>query len=357
LTVCAFLTDTAETVNTQTKTAWLTPLLGVVLTAFVGLIGVYFKYVYSQRAIDIQIYVADQANMSPVQDARVTLNDGNETRIKATEKDGRASFILSDYRQRTLPVIVTAANYADMRLEVETDPKNRNLAYSALLVNRKAPQQSSNATNNVAGPPLSVGDGGGDGCWSPSLGHQISSVAFSPNSRWLVSGTYDNKIIVWDVLTCQMAIQPLDSGTGAIQGLAFDHRGQWLASAGFNNTATKIWSLAADQKPLEVPEPRALPGESGATFSVAFWPNGFCWSGEDAKIEVWDLVNTPLILEVPGSTSPINAVAISPDGTRLASGTNDGAVQLWDLTARKVIYTMKHNGVVASVALARMERN
>ena len=80
--------------------ALLIPLFGVVLTALVGLIGVYFKYIYSQRAIDIQIYVADEANRSPIQDARVTLNDGKETRIKATEKDGRASFSLADYSPR-----------------------------------------------------------------------------------------------------------------------------------------------------------------------------------------------------------------------------------------------------------------
>ena len=337
--------------GTQTKTARLTPILGVILTASVGLIGYYFEYVYSQRAIEIQIFVADQTNMSPIQDARVTLNDGTETRIKTTPKDGRASFSLVDYRQRTLPVIITAANYADMQLQVEADPKSRNQAYSAYLVNRKTPHGSS-ATNAAGSPVPGLGNVSGDGCWSQSLGHQISSVAFSPNSRWLVSGTYDNKIVVWDVLTCQMAIQPLDSGSGAIQSLAFDHTGRWLASAGFDSTATKVWSLAVDQKPTNVPEPRGLPGAPKATFSVASGPEGFSWGGEDAKIEFWDLVNQPIVLERPDSRSEINAVALSPDGTKLASGRNDGSVQLWDVESRRVLYAVKHDGVVASVAFS-----
>ncbi len=55
-------------------------------------------------------------------------------------------------------------------------------------------------------------------------------------------------------------------------------------------------------------------------------------------------------LEGPSNT--VHALAFSPDGTRLATGTEDEAVTLWDMTAGREIATLRHPGTVKTVAFS-----
>ncbi len=53
---------------------------------------------------------------------------------------------------------------------------------------------------------------------------------------------------------------------------------------------------------------------------------------------VWDAATGRENIKLRGHTGPVNGVAFSPDGTRLASACNDGRVKVWDLaTGRELI--------------------
>ena len=72
---------------------------------------------------------------------------------------------------------------------------------------------------------------------------------------------------------------------------------------------------------------------------------------EPRSITLWDVASRKLLATLQGHTDQINALAFSPDGTTLASGSGniriyseDNTVRLWDVADRKQIAIRKVPG-------------
>jgi WD40 repeat protein/serine/threonine protein kinase len=53
--------------------------------------------------------------------------------------------------------------------------------------------------------------------------------------------------------------------------------------------------------------------------------------GDDPTVAVWDTATGRLLHRLAGHESPVRSIAVSPDGTMLVSAAEDGAVIVWDL--------------------------
>lgn len=112
---------------------------------------------------------------------------------------------------------------------------------------------------------------------------QITSVAFSPDGKKLASGSFDDTIRLWDVLTGKPLGEPLRGHESTVQSVAFSPDGKTIASGSYDKT-----------------------------------------------IRLWDAVTgKPLGEPLRGHENWVHGVAFSRDGKTLASGSWDGTIRLW----------------------------
>ncbi|MCX6146236.1 MAG: choice-of-anchor D domain-containing protein [Candidatus Kapabacteria bacterium] len=65
----------------------------------------------------------------------------------------------------------------------------------------------------------------------------------------------------------------------------------------------------------------------------------------DREIIIWDLVNNKLINTLKGHSDIITCLLISPDGSKIVSGSYDSYIKIWDIETGSLVNTLKgHNG-------------
>ena len=154
----------------------------------------------------------------------------------------------------------------------------------------------------------------------------VVSVAFSPDGKRIVSGSLDNTIRVWDIITGNQIGEPFTGHASDVLSVAFSPDGKRIVSGSFDSTI-RIWDVATGK---QIGEP--LTGHTGSVIFVAFSPDGKrIVSGSCNTIRIWDVATGKQISEpLRGHTDWIKSVAFSPDGKRIVSGSSDKTIRIWD---------------------------
>ncbi len=162
----------------------------------------------------------------------------------------------------------------------------------------------------------------------------VNSVAFSPDGNILASASCGNivfdecdegEIMLWDVATGQDHTA-FSGHTRDVESLAFSPDSTTLASGSGDDTI-KLWDVTTGQ------ELATFRGHTSDVYSVVFSPDGTTLasgSGDDT-IKLWDVTTGQELVTLRGHTSWINSVDFNPDGITLASGSNDRTIKLWNV--------------------------
>jgi WD40 repeat protein len=193
--------------------------------------------------------------------------------------------------------------------------------------------------------------------WDPWLGKKrvvlnghagaITAVAFSPDGKTLASGDHAGAVKLWDVSTGKEG-RTLAGHKGAVLALAFSRDGGSLAAGG-GGRVVRIWDLARGGG-------RDSAEHRSAVLALAFSPDGRAVASGcvDGSARVWRPASGEPLRTLPSdgvlprsqqSRGAVRAVSFSPDGKRLALGTEGGWVGVWGLDTGQAITLSRDHGV------------
>ena len=99
---------------------------------------------------------------------------------------------------------------------------------------------------------------------------------------------------------------------------------------------------------------RTLVGHSGSVYTVAVSPDGtrIVSGSTDSTIKVWDLASGACVRTLEGHSDMVLSVAVSSDGRHIVSGSYDKTVKIWDARHyRRVPHVLLRSQVQATHAL------
>ena len=148
-------------------------------------------------------------------------------------------------------------------------------------------------------------------------GHRdvVNVLEFSPDGRWLASGSHDQTVRVWNAAQGFRIEKVLEGHTEHVYALDFSPGGDFLVTAG-DDGELRLWRTA-DWSLVGV-----LKGHGDKVRAVRFSPDGrFIVSGSwDRTVKVWDGRTGGFIKDLVQTDNIPNAVVFTPDGSKIICG-------------------------------------
>ena len=181
-------------------------------------------------------------------------------------------------------------------------------------------------------------------CWVPCFAQEptvlehegaVSSVAFSPvNPNLVASAGGHNTVKVWNLRNT--TVKTLKGHTEVVNSVAFSPDGKWLVS-GSEDATLKMWDISQWQniearKPVTFRMPSPIP-------QVAFAPDGKLLATAGRHANLLDIVNQREVATLP-HPEWVWVLDFSRDGRYLTTGVN-----VWDIQQRKIIATLDTKSV------------
>ena len=184
----------------------------------------------------------------------------------------------------------------------------------------------------------------------------VNAVVFSPSGRELFAASGENALLgevqEFSVPDGQL-MKTIQGHRDSIYALAVSPDGKTLATGSYDQKI-KLWDIAAGR------ELRTLSGHNGGVFGLSFRPDGkvLASASSDRTVKLWDPATGGRLDTLSQATKDLYAVAFSPDGSRLAAAGADNRIRLWEIspqareTAPPLVSRFAHEGAILRLAFS-----
>ncbi len=176
----------------------------------------------------------------------------------------------------------------------------------------------------------------------------LVSLLFSRDGQMLASTSEDQTARLWEIATGNLGAT-LSGHMGSVNCIAFSPDGKRVLTGGDDETV-RVWETETGKELLKLKEhPAKALSNPASVWRVQFSPDGsrILAVGNFVNIAVWDAKTGNALPAIEGHRSWIQALAFSPDGKLLASGSGDRTIRIWnvpELEYRQGLYRARRSG-------------
>jgi WD40 repeat protein len=184
--------------------------------------------------------------------------------------------------------------------------------------------------------------------------HIVYGVAFSPDGKYAVTGSFDKTVRVWEAATGKLVRE--FGGDGGHQrkvlSVSVNHDGTLLASGGEDNRV-HLWDFPSGNPVREF----AL---GQPTLGADVTPDGkrLAGAGKDGVVKIFEAESGKELFALKGHSGPAIGVSFNPAGQFLASIGEDQTLRLWNAQngkAEGLFYP--HEGAISAVTFSPANNN
>jgi WD40 repeat protein/class 3 adenylate cyclase len=165
---------------------------------------------------------------------------------------------------------------------------------------------------------------------------RVMEGAFSPDGKWVVTGSADHTARLWDAATGK-ELRVFTGHTDQVQSVAFSPDGKQVLTASSDLTV-RLWDVATGQtlRIYKVEDSNILLAE---ILSVSFSPDGrwILASGGNKAAWLWDTETGELLRQFKGHGGPVRSAVFSPDGRQVLTSSDDMTARLWDAQSGELL--------------------
>jgi WD40 repeat protein/serine/threonine protein kinase len=174
----------------------------------------------------------------------------------------------------------------------------------------------------------------------------VNSVAFSPDQKFLISGSADGTVRVYEMDRGELQ-WTAKADIGPITAVTISRESKLLAAAG-GTGLIRLYTLPSGSVF------QTLRLHSSPLTWAAFSPSGTYLASVDeaGTVSLWDYEKGAAGPHWNAHNTPIRALAFPPDGRQLATGgSQDTLIRIWNVPDGSAVKTLKgHQGIVWSLA-------
>jgi len=166
----------------------------------------------------------------------------------------------------------------------------------------------------------------------------VRSLTYSPDGRYIASGSMDYSVLLWDAITGQQ-LHKFTGFKGWADAVVFSANGQYLAS--LDNEIAHVWNVSTKEKVMQLP---IAAGNGRQIPCLAITPDSRQLAlGLGNSLKIYDIETGEEHLKYDHYKKPVKQIGFSSDGKNMMVASEDGIIQITDFATNNELFKIEES--------------